>query len=70
MTYITRTMSLLVLPEGEDSFSESATRVSVIDEAAGEFVIVEQERGSIAIDTEEWPALRAAIDRMVKECRG
>lgn len=27
------------------------------------------ERGEITINPQEWPALRDAIDQMVKECR-
>lgn len=70
--YRTRTMSLLVVPHGEPAFSEMATTVEIEDEAAGEFVIVSQvgrvDLGKIAINPEEWPALRAAINRMVRAC--
>lgn len=69
----TRITSLIVLPEGEALFSERATVVRIEDEAGGEYVVVSQEsvpgRGNIAINPEEWPELREAIDRMVKECR-
>jgi hypothetical protein len=71
-SYRTRIMSLLVVPEGEPSFSEMATKVFIEDEAGGEFVIVEQcgrtDLGKIAINPEEWPVLRAAIDQMVAAC--
>lgn len=50
-----------------------ATTVEIIDEAAGEFVVVEQHGrtgiGKIMINPEEWPAIRRAIDRMIRECR-
>jgi len=73
-TYRTRVTRLLVLPSGEPAFSEMATSVEIDDEAAGEFVVVEQhgrsDLGKIAINPEEWPALRAAIDRMIQECEG
>ena len=42
-------------------------------DAGGEFVTVEQpglaDAGKIRIDPTEWTALRAAIDRMIGECR-
>lgn len=73
MSMETRITSLIVLPEGEALFSERASVVRIEDEAGGEYVVVSQEsvpgRGNIAINPEEWPALRDAIDRMVKECR-
>ena len=44
-----------------------------LDVAEGEFVTVKQsglaDAGKIRIDSTEWPALRAAIDRMILECR-
>lgn len=68
-----RVLSVVVAPEGEAIFSESATVVRIEDEGGGEYVVVSQEsvpeRGNIAINPEEWPALRDAIDRIVKECR-
>ena len=68
-----RVLSVVVAPEGEAIFSESATVVRIEDEGGGEYVVVSQESvpglGNIAINPEEWPALRDAIDRMVKECR-
>jgi len=68
-----RVLSVVVAPEGEAIFSESATVVRIEDEGGGEYVVVSQESvpglGNIALNPEEWPALRDAIDRMVKECR-
>lgn len=73
MAYETRTLALLVVKHGEPVFSEMATTVRIEDEAAGEFVEVEQHGGpglgKIAISPDEWPALREVIDRMIKECR-
>lgn len=73
MTMETRTLSLLVVPKGEPTWSEMATEVRITDDAAGEFVKVIQshkEAGEISIEPGEWPALREAIDNMVAECRG
>lgn len=71
--YETRVTALIVLPKGDETFSEFATHVRLADQAAGEYVEVEQiardDLGKIAINPEEWPTLRAAIDRMIGECR-
>ena len=68
----TRVTRLLVVPQGEPMYSEMATTVEVGDEVGGEFVVVSQvgrdDLGKITINPEEWPALRAAINRMVKAC--
>lgn len=72
--YETRVTTLIVLPEDDKTFSEFATEVRIVDEAAGEFVEVSQDGrpdlGKIAICPDEWPTLRAAIDQMISECRG
>jgi len=72
--YEIRTTKLVVAPRGDQVFSEMATWVEVKDEARGEFVMVTQsgrtDVGQIAIDVDEWPALRDAIDRMIAQCRG
>ncbi len=75
MNYITRVKTLVVGPENEPLFSERQTEVSITDEAGGEYVVLTQsgricEENEIAINPEEWPELRSAIDRMVKECKG
>lgn len=73
--YETREISVIVVPKSHPTFSEFATHVRITDEAGagGEYVEVEQiardDLGKIAINPEEWPALRAAIDRMIGECR-
>lgn len=69
MTQSTRVTRLHVLPEGEPLFSEQAFTVEIDDEAGGEFVVVSDCDGKIRLSAEEWPALREAIDRIVKECR-
>lgn len=71
--YETRVTALIVLPKDDETFSEFATHVRLADQAAGEYVEVEQiareDLGKIAINPNEWPALRAAIDQMIAECR-
>lgn len=69
--YITRTTQVVVLPEDQPIFSELATTVTIVDEGAGEFVEVGQSGhislGKIVINTNEWPALREAIDMMIAQ---
>jgi len=71
--YKTRATSWAVLPKGETLFSEMATVITIDDEAGGEFVTVEQvamtESRKVAFNPEEWPAIRAAIDHAISECR-
>jgi hypothetical protein len=60
------------VPEGEPIFSDHATHIEIEDEAAGEFVVVKQLQegyGKIGISPEDWPAIRKAIDKLVKACR-
>lgn len=73
-TYETIVAALVVLPKGEPLYSELATTVRLEDEAAGLFVVVEQQGGQldrkgIAIDPDEWPTLRAAIEHQFAVCR-
>ena len=71
--YETRITAVTVLPINAEIFSELATEVRIVDEAGGEYIEVDQcgrvDLGKIAINPEEWPALRAAIDDMVSKCR-
>jgi hypothetical protein len=66
-----RVTQIIVLPEDEPIFSERGYTITIRDEAAGEYIEIEdhQEGSKVAINPEEWPAIRAAINRMVKECR-
>jgi hypothetical protein len=70
--YETLTAALLVVAKGESLYHTTATRIEIDDEAAGEFVILRQDdrtEEGIAINPEEWPTLRAAIDQMIARCR-
>ena len=64
-----RVTRIVVVPSDEPIYSERATTVEITDEAAGEFVEVSQEVGKIQLSPEEWPALRRAINRLVRDCR-
>lgn len=68
--YSTRITKLTIVPKGEPIFSERATDVYIEDEAAGEFIIIEQHMegyGKVAIDPYEWPTIKAAINQLLKE---
>ena len=74
MTYETRTLKIAVCVKGEPLCDEGTTEIEIIDECGGEFLKVTQstdnaEPGVIKIDTDEWPHLKAGIDKMIKECR-
>ncbi len=64
-----RVTQITVVPVGEPVFSERAVSVQISDEAAGEFIVVGQDDGSLHIDPHEWPAIRNAIEEMVGMCR-
>lgn len=73
MTFEKRMTAITVCKVGEPIFSDYATRVEIVDEAAGEFVEVSQggreSGGKIAIASDDWPALREAIDQLLNDCR-
>lgn len=70
--YETLTLSRIVLPEGDPIYSQRATIVAMDDESGGAFVRVKQELDDrireIAINPDEWPSIRDAIDAAVSEC--
>lgn len=63
---------ITLVTEGEPLFSERGYTVKIEDHAAVEFIEVQDhsdDDGRIAINPEDWPALRRAINRMVKNCQ-
>ena len=72
MTYRTITTQRRVIPAGKTWADEGVTIIGIDDEGGGAFVTVRQEENlntnEIRIDPGEWPAVRAAINRMVREC--
>lgn len=51
---------------------ESETEVEIVDEGAGEFLLVSQpmdDGAGIRIDGDEWPAIRDAIDNGFAEIK-
>lgn len=71
--YEQRVTKLTLVRKDAPIFDPSATEIEIVDEAAGEFLVVQQTHesatGKIQIDPAEWSSLRAAIDRMIKLCR-
>lgn len=60
-----------ITPKGEPIFDERAMTLKIEDEAAGEFLVLEncEDCGNgkgFRFDPEEWPTLRALIDEAVK----
>lgn len=69
---ITRTKTLIVLPKGDPIFSDGATEISIQDEAGGEYLEIHQYQDDervnrIALNPEEWPHIRRAVDYLVEE---
>jgi hypothetical protein len=73
MNFETRTLKIAVVPNGKPIFDNQVTEIEIVDEAAGEFLEISQcndsNQGKIAICKNEWPEIRSAIDKMIKECR-
>ena len=73
MNYETRTLKIAVMPENEPIFADGVTEIQIVDKAAGEFIEVSQfnddNEVKIRIDPTEWPNIREAINKMIKECR-
>ncbi len=69
----TRITQLTVLPEGEPIFSEQATHIRIIDEAAGEFVEIEQmndqEGKKLWIEPYDWTHIKKAVDKLFAEIK-
>lgn len=66
---ITRITQLTVAPIGAPIFDERATKIEIADEAGGEFIELVQDDRRIRLDSDEWPVVRSAVDRMAKEIR-
>lgn len=66
----TRVTQLTVAPEGADLYDERSTHIEIDDEGGGEFIKIVQPCGNpgIRINPNEWPVIRAAIDKLFKEC--
>lgn len=68
----TRITQLTVAPEGVDLYDDRSTHIEIDDEGGGEFITIsrpDSADANIRIDLEEWPSIRAAVNKLVKECR-
>jgi len=72
--YHIRVTRLTVLPPKEPIFSEQATHITIRDDAAGEFLEIEQQSGhieaqgqKILITADEWPAIKSAVEQLLEE---
>lgn len=72
--YVVRVTRLSVLPPSEPLFSEQCTHITIVDEAAGEYLEIEQQSGSvdakkqtIMVTPEEWPALKQAVETLISD---
>jgi hypothetical protein len=72
--YITRVTRISVLPQKEPLFSEQCTHLTIVDEAAGEYIEIEQQSGNtdvraqtIGINKDEWPAIKQAVETLLME---
>ena len=63
---------MTVLPDGEPIFCEASTEIKIDAVNGAEFVVIKQtveNEMHIIISPDNWPAIRKAIDKMIKECR-
>jgi hypothetical protein len=69
LQYTSRVISMICLPQKEPIFSELGTTITIVDEAAGEFLEVAQSTDlglmNIRITKKEWPHLRSTINAMM-----
>jgi hypothetical protein len=66
--------AVTVLHRGGSLNDDTATRISLDDEGAGAFVVVDQDSGNsegkIQITPDEWPEIRRAIDALMETAKG
>jgi len=67
--YECRATQFTVARKGDQIYSESATRIDIDDEGAGEFIALVRDGMRITIDPEEWPVIRDAIDTLAGSLR-
>lgn len=66
----TRVTAISVGPEGANTMDDHVTLVQIENEG-GEYVTLQNVdgRGIVAINPEEWPAIRRAVNRLIRDCR-
>jgi hypothetical protein len=68
----TITSRITVLPKGESIFSQLATEISIVDEAAGPFIEMRQfpdegDEKNLRFDLDEWPHIAKAVGKLIQE---
>ena len=64
-----RIIKMLHVKKDEDIYHDSGTTIEIVDEGGGEYLEISQDSDSIRIEPEEWGSLKAAIDKMINQCR-
>ena len=65
----TRIVSLAIGPKDAEVYDERVTVVRIETEGGGEYIKICHGEHEIGIDPDEWPYVRDAVNRMIKECR-
>jgi hypothetical protein len=70
----TITSRITVLPIGESIFSQLATEISIVDEAAGPFIEMRQfpddgEETFLRFDVDEWIHIAKAVGKLIQETK-
>jgi hypothetical protein len=65
---------MTVGPENVPIFSERNFTITIDDDAAGEYIVLQSQQealkaGEIKIDADEWDELKESIDVMVAACK-
>lgn len=70
-TYYSRVTEITLLPkENSKLCDDRATRISIEEELGKECIEIVQGDYVFMIYPSEWESLKAAIDSMIKDCRG
>ena len=56
-----RPIAWIVAPDNEPIYGERTTKISIGDEAAGEFVVIAQGDQELRFDLEEWYSIENAV---------
>ena len=70
----TITSRITVLPENQPIFSELATEITIMDEAAGPYIEMRQIAQSggediLRFDIDEWPHITKAVGKLIQETK-
>lgn len=70
----TITSRITVLPENQQIFSELATEIGIVDEAAGPYIEMRQisqenSEETLRFDIDEWPHITKAVGKLIQEIK-